>query len=91
VPYGYTQPGNWKTTRKRILTRDRYSCYICGAPAVEVDAIVPDSQGGTHADDANLAAICIPDHDAKSAAERRAGNANRPRSKRAPEAHPGLA
>jgi 5-methylcytosine-specific restriction enzyme A len=91
MPYGYKQPANWKTTRRRILARDGHACYICGAPAAQVDALTPESQGGTHTDDANLGAICKPHHEAKSKAERLAGIAARPRVTRTPENHPGLA
>jgi 5-methylcytosine-specific restriction enzyme A len=90
MPYSYKQPGNWKTTRRRILARDGHACYICGAPSNEVDHITAVTQGGTH-DDTNLAAICTPHHDAKSAAEKLAGIRARPRANRPPERHPGLA
>ena len=89
MPYAYKQPGNWKTTRRRILARDGHACCVCGAPATEVDHITPVTQGGTH-DDTNLAAICTMHHESKSADERRAGQRRKVDShKRSAEAHPG--
>lgn len=90
MPYGYKQPGNWKTTRRRILARDGHACYLCGRPAFEVDAIIPEAEGGTHTDDTNLAAICTPHHAAKSKAERARGQARRKAQRIRAEAHPGV-
>lgn len=84
---GYRQPGNWKTTRRRILKRDGGLCR-CGQPATTVDHIVPVSQGGGH-EDHNLRAICGPCHDAKTRSEQQAGRAKRS-TKRPAEPHPGL-
>jgi 5-methylcytosine-specific restriction endonuclease McrA len=91
MPYSYKQPGNWKTTRRRILARDGHACYICGAPSNEVDHILAVTQGGTH-DDTNLAAICTPHHEAKSKAERVAGQraARRRKLEARQEPHPGV-
>lgn len=68
----YAQPGNWKTTKRRILERDGHRCYLCGGTAITVDHVVNVAAGGSHDDD-NLAAICDPCHDVKSEHERRAG------------------
>lgn len=58
-------PGNWGTLRKRILIRDRHSCYLCGAYAYRVDHIV----AGDNHDPSNLAAICDDCDRTKSHAE----------------------
>lgn len=90
MPYRYAQPKNWGAIRKRVLIRDGHTCR-CGAPATQVDAIVPDSQGGSHEDEDNLVSICEACHAPKSEAERRAGvRAWRTRmsTKRKPETHP---
>ena len=51
--YGYA----WRQLRRRILARNP-TCTICRqAPAVEVDHIIPRSQGGTD-DESNLRATC---------------------------------
>ena len=86
MPYTYKQPGNWKTTRRRILKRDNGTC-ACGALATQVDHIIPVTQGGTH-DDANLRAICETCHEPKTHSEQRAGKVKRS-TKRPAERHPG--
>lgn len=88
----YQQPGNWKTTRRRVMARDDGRCF-CGEPAVTVDAITPDAEGGSHEDDANLRAICQEHHDAKTKAEAARGRARARAKRRAvtrlpTEAHP---
>ncbi|WP_310962138.1 HNH endonuclease [Nocardioides terrisoli] len=94
MPYRYAQPGNWKTTRRRILQRDEGRCYspypaLCIGEATQVDHVQPVAAGGSHDDD-NLAAICAPCHDAKSKAERMAGVQRvRHARHRPPEPHPG--
>lgn len=46
----------WQETRKRILKRDGYICYLCGGPGAQsVDHIIARANGGTN-DDSNLAA-----------------------------------
>ena len=80
-------PPDWGTTRRRILTRDRHKCYMCGAHAPEVDHITPASQHGTD-DDSNLAAICVRCHRRKTSAEGVAARAKPPRQRPA-ESHPG--
>lgn len=87
MPYRYKQPGNWKTTRRRILTRDGHVCS-CGAPATQVDHVVAVAHGGTHHDD-NLRAICGACHDAKTRREQAAGKARRT-GKRPAAMNPGL-
>jgi len=83
----YAQPGNWKTTRRRILERDGHTCYLCAGPAVTVDHLVNVAAGGGH-EDTNLAAVCKPCHDRKSARERVTGQ--RSRKARTQAQHPGF-
>jgi len=87
MPYTYKQPGNWKTTRRRILERDGHTC-ACGSPAAQVDHSIAVAHGGTH-EDHNLRAICGPCHDAKTAREQQAGRDKRS-TKRPTAVHPGL-
>lgn len=58
----------WRRRRPWILARDGYRCRVpdftadgssCGAPATEVDHIVPESLGGDDSD-GNLRAACKP-------------------------------
>ena len=93
---GYTSPPGWKQTRKRILTRDNNTCYICGqSGADQVDHIINVATGGTH-DDTNLAAIHkYPCHADKTRAETRAARnvpppPAPPSTRRRKEQHPGL-
>lgn len=81
-------PKNWEHTRRRILRRDRWVCYICHKTGANgVDHIVPVSQHGSE-DDSNLAAIHeVPCHATKTALE---ANAAKPKRKRVAEPHPGL-
>lgn len=45
--------------RRRVRERDEDRCQYCGAPATEIDHIVPVSRGGmTNLD--NLACVCGP-------------------------------
>lgn len=67
----------WEQTRKRILSRDKGLCQVCLEesklrPAKQVDHKVPKAEGGTDEDN-NLQAICVPCHQAKTAAEARRG------------------
>src|SRR5262245_25658833 len=52
----------WREVRARVLSRARYLCEIrgpgCTGRAVEVDHVVPVSQGGARYDAANLRAAC---------------------------------
>ena len=72
----------------RILKRDGYRCYLCGAPGCrKVDHVVPVSQGGGE-EDSNLAAICDDCEKRKTARE---ANAAKPkRARPVTERHPGL-
>lgn len=47
----------WKKIRVRVLRRDGYTCYYCGAEADTVDHLVPRAKGGTDDMD-NLVAAC---------------------------------
>ena len=58
-------PRNWPTIRARILKRDGYRCYLCGALADQVD----HKQRGDNHSEHNLAAICGPCHRRKSGQE----------------------
>ena len=74
-----TRGSAWVATRARILKRDNHLCVVCSASghvslAREVDHRVPLHEGGKD-EDSNLQSICVPCHEAKTAAEakRRAG------------------
>jgi 5-methylcytosine-specific restriction protein A len=41
------------------------NCVVCGAPATEVDHVVPIESGGTH-HDSNLRSLCKRHHSAKT-------------------------
>jgi len=47
----------WKKIRARILRRDLWECYWCGADATTVDHLVPVAKGGLDIDE-NLVAAC---------------------------------
>jgi 5-methylcytosine-specific restriction endonuclease McrA len=51
----------WKRTRKAQLARER-RCCVGGGPAIEVDHIVPLSEGGARTDASNLRSVCRHDH-----------------------------
>ncbi len=53
VPYRATAP----LTRRAVFARDDWSCQYCGAPAENLDHVVPKSRGGTHTWD-NVVAAC---------------------------------
>lgn len=60
----------WDSLRKRILARDKGLCQPCLRKSIyteakAVDHIRPKAKGGTD-DPANLEAICIPCHAAKT-------------------------
>lgn len=55
----------WRKIRAEHLAEHPY-CISCGAPATEVDHILPISEGGTH-DYANLQAMCKSCHSRKTA------------------------
>jgi 5-methylcytosine-specific restriction endonuclease McrA len=53
VPYRATAP----LTRRAVFARDNWACQYCGAPAENLDHVVPKSRGGTHTWD-NVVAAC---------------------------------
>ena len=66
----------WYRLRSVIMARDLYLCQPCKkagiiTPAKECDHIIPKAKGGTD-DPANLQAICIPCHNAKTQDEAKA-------------------
>ena len=80
-------PRDWHKTQPRILKRDGYRCYLCGAPGCrKVDHVVPVSQGGGE-EDSNLAAIC-DDCEKREAARGERGQAEAGTA--VTERHPGL-
>jgi 5-methylcytosine-specific restriction endonuclease McrA len=44
-------------TRRAVFARDAWSCQYCGAPAENLDHVVPRSKGGAHSWD-NVVAAC---------------------------------
>lgn len=44
-------------TRRAVFARDRWVCQYCGAPAENVDHVIPKSRGGLHAWE-NVVAAC---------------------------------
>ena len=60
----------WRRKREAILVRDKYTCQACGlvTSELEVDHIVNVARGGSD-DEANLQALCVPCHQAKTATE----------------------
>jgi 5-methylcytosine-specific restriction endonuclease McrA len=79
-------PPDWRSIRRRILTRDQHLCRIrlpgCTHQATDVDHVVP---GDDHSD-TNLQAACLPCHLKKTVAER----PKPPTTQRPAEKHPGL-
>ena len=59
---GKPYQGQWKTIRRRVLTRDQHHCQIglpgCTIDATTVDHITPIAFGGEWYDMANLRAAC---------------------------------
>jgi 5-methylcytosine-specific restriction endonuclease McrA len=53
VPYRATAP----LTRRAVFARDNWACQYCGAPAENLDHVVPKSRGGAHAWE-NVVAAC---------------------------------
>lgn len=66
----------WRRIRERILLRDQYTCRCCGVVTqeIEVDHIINVAEGGSD-DDSNLQSLCVPCHQAKTAAEAARGRA----------------
>jgi 5-methylcytosine-specific restriction endonuclease McrA len=54
-PLGSTHA--WRTLRVRVLARDRWTCQECGAPASDVDHVLPRAYGGPDTAP-NLLALC---------------------------------
>lgn len=61
----------WRKLRAAILERDDYACTTpgCGAPATEVDHIIPRHQGGSDEHE-NLRSLCAAHHGTKTGLER---------------------
>lgn len=57
----------WRRLRLMFL-HEHPLCALCGAPATEVDHIIPIRLGGSN-DAANLQALCKPCHSTKTARE----------------------
>lgn len=53
VPYRAQAP----LTRRAVFARDGWTCQYCGAPAENLDHVVPRSRGGAHTWD-NVVAAC---------------------------------
>jgi 5-methylcytosine-specific restriction enzyme A len=59
----------WRKARDKALARAQRRCAKCGSTKdVQVDHVIPVSQGGTHTQ-ANLQVLCIEHHRAKTAIE----------------------
>jgi 5-methylcytosine-specific restriction enzyme A len=76
--YRQSRPRGWERVRRTVLRRDRGRCTAllsggqrCGAPASEVDHIVPRSAGGSDSM-ANLQSLCGYHHNHKTGVEARA-------------------
>jgi len=61
--YGY----RWSKTRAAFLRRNP-ECVACGAPATDVDHILPKAQGGSD-DWSNLRALCHSCHSKRTRAQ----------------------
>ena len=60
----------WPAARRAHLAREP-RCRQCGAPATQVDHIIPLARGGPELDPRNLQALCRACHAAKTAGEPR--------------------
>ena len=70
---GFYQSAQWRAVRAAFL-REHALCGACAArgrvvAAVVADHVVPVKDGGARYDWANLAALCVADHNAKTARE----------------------
>ena len=70
---GFYNSARWRAVRAAFL-REHPVCVVCAArgrvvAAVVVDHVVPLKDGGARFDTANFQAICIADHNAKTARE----------------------
>jgi 5-methylcytosine-specific restriction protein A len=61
------ETATWPRDRARVL-REEPECRLCGAPATQVDHIVPLAQGGSRGRE-NLQAICAWCHRGKTGRE----------------------
>ncbi|MDK8794227.1 HNH endonuclease [Corynebacterium sp. MSK041] len=83
------------TTRRRILSRDNYTCQNCGhkditSASLEIDH-KNNTRNATYNTDANLQALCCGCHHRKTLRETREGHRRRVARGRYPmERHPGL-
>ena len=60
----------WARIRIEVLDRDKWRCVACGRRGrLEVDHVLPMSQGGAVFDLENLQVLCRADHLAKTAKE----------------------
>jgi 5-methylcytosine-specific restriction protein A len=55
----------WRNTRAAILSRDNYTCQLCGEPATQVDHITTAANHGTD-EHSNLRAVCQPCNQARN-------------------------
>jgi 5-methylcytosine-specific restriction endonuclease McrA len=67
TPHGY---GHTWTKLRRAYLAAHPACAKCGAPARQVDHVIPLRDGGTHAW-GNLQSLCLRCHAAKSQRENR--------------------
>jgi len=72
---GTGYPPDWERRRRRVLTRDDYTCQTCGDRGgpygdveLHVDHILPKSRGGSHREE-NLQTLCRSCHDGKTREE----------------------
>ena len=70
---GFYQSAAWRAVRAAFL-REHPVCGVCAGrgrvvAAVVVDHVVPLKDGGARFDWENLAALCVPDHNRKTARE----------------------
>ncbi|MGW1998487.1 HNH endonuclease [Embleya sp. NPDC001921] len=63
--WGKGSTSKWRTARTQQLRRE-WLCRHCGTKAVEVDHIVPLSQGGSKWDPDNMQSLCGPCHGSKT-------------------------
>lgn len=83
-------PDDWPRIRREVFREKGRQCLLCGAPATDIDHIVP---GDDHSIE-NLRPLCSPCHSRKSSSEGGAAKAAKRRQieKRfqRTEDHPGL-
>lgn len=65
----YYNTKRWKSLRRFVLRRDRYTCQECRRFGNEVDHIVPIVQGGEIWSEDNLQVLCKSCHSRKTAKE----------------------